>query len=96
MGCCERQRRDGEPAASGGGAGEEPDAGELAGVLGVVGLALRRSRATWLCAHLAAATPLGVLRRIAGPLSANTLDTLTGDVAAALAEEDAAVGGLGA
>ena len=60
------------------------------------GLSLRRSRATWLCAHLAAATPLGVLRRIAGPLSANTLDALTGDVAAALAEEDAAVGGLGA
>ena len=60
------------------------------------GLSLRRSRATWLCAHLTAGTPLGVLRRIAGPLSANTLDALVGDIAAALSEEDAAIGGLGA
>ena len=60
------------------------------------GLSLRRARATWLCAHLTAATPLGVLRRIAGPLSANTLDALIGQVAASLSEEDAAVGGLGA
>ena len=60
------------------------------------GLSLRRSRATWLCAHLTAGTPLGVLRRIAGPLSANTLDALLGDVAAALSEQDAAMGGLGA
>ncbi len=60
------------------------------------GLSLRRARATWLCAHLTAGTPLGALRRIAGPLSANTLDALAGHIAAARSEEDAAVGGLGA
>ena len=58
------------------------------------GLSLRRARATWLCAHLTVGTPLGVLRRIAGPLSANTLDALSGHTAVALSEQDAAVGGL--
>ena len=31
------------------------------------GLSVRRARSTWLVAHLHAATPLSVLRRIAGP-----------------------------
>ena len=37
---------------------------------------LRRARATWLTAHLVVGTPLLVLREIAGPLSAATLDDL--------------------
>ena len=39
-------------------------------------LSLRRARATWLTAHLAAGTPLPVLHEIARPLSAATLDDL--------------------
>ena len=46
------------------------------------GLSLRRARSTWLQAHLVAGTPLAALRRVAGPLSANTLDALLQDAAA--------------
>ena len=44
--------------------------------IGDISLSLRRARATWLTAHLAAGTPLPVLREVAGPLSAATLDDL--------------------
>ena len=44
--------------------------------IGDTSLSLRRARATWLTAHLAAGTPLLVLRTIAGPLSAATLNDL--------------------
>lgn len=46
--------------------------------IGDTALSLRRARATWLTAHLEAGTPLPVLREIAGPLSAATLDDLLG------------------
>ena len=44
--------------------------------VGDTALSLRRARATWLTAHLEAGTPLPVLREVAGPLSAATLDDL--------------------
>ena len=44
--------------------------------IGDTSLSLRRARATWLTAHLEAGTPLPVLREVAGPLSAATLDDL--------------------
>ena len=58
------------------------------------GLSLRRGRATWLCAHLAAGTPLVALRRIAGPLSANTLDGLLDRLAVSLSDAGAVTEGL--
>ena len=47
-------------------------------------------------AHLTAGTPLGVLRMIAGPLSATTLDGLMPFATNSLDEETAALGALGA
>ena len=44
--------------------------------LGETVLRLRRARSTWLLAHLRAGTQLPVLREIAGPLSAHTLNNL--------------------
>ena len=44
--------------------------------VGHTSLSLRRARATWLTAHLAAGTPLPVLREVAGPMSAATLNDL--------------------
>ena len=58
------------------------------------GLSLRRSRTTWLQAHLLAGTSLPALRRITGPLSANTVDKLLIDAAAALDNETAVIEGL--
>ena len=58
------------------------------------GLSLRRSRTTWLQAHLLAGTPLPALRRIAGPLSANTVDKLLIDAAAGLDNNTAVIEGL--
>ena len=58
------------------------------------GLSLRRARSTWLQAHLVAGTPLPALRRVAGPLSANTLDVLLRDAAAAIDNNAAVVEGL--
>jgi len=40
------------------------------------GLSLRRARVTWLTAHVEAGTALPVLRTIAGPVSADTLNTI--------------------
>ena len=59
-------------------------------------LMVRRARSTWLVAHLHAATPLAVLRRIAGPLSGDTLTALLESAAADLDAVDAAFRGLGA
>ena len=53
------------------------------------GLSLRRARSTWLQAHLFAGTPLAALRRVAGPLSANTLDVLIRDTAESLDDTQA-------
>ena len=55
--------------------------------IGDTSLSLRRSRATWLTAHLEAGTPLRVLREVAGPLSAATLDDLLGACVAVAAEQ---------
>lgn len=70
-------------------------AGKLA-VDGLGGLSFARGRSTWLVAHLAAGTPLPALRAIAGPLGAQTLDSLVEAMAAPLSPEDAARQGLGA
>ena len=55
--------------------------------IGDTALSLRRARATWLTAHLEAGTPLPVLREVAGPLSAATLDDLLGACAAVTTEQ---------
>ena len=60
------------------------------------GLSLRRARSTWLVAHLVAGTPVAVLRKIAGPLSANTLDGLLSHAVTAIDDETAVMGALGA
>ena len=57
-------------------------------------LSVRRARSTWLVAHLHAATPLSVLRRIAGPLSGDTLTALLASAAAELDPIEAALEGL--
>lgn len=44
--------------------------------IGDTALWLRRARATWHTAHLAAGTSLPVLREVAGPVAAATLDDL--------------------
>ena len=59
-------------------------------------LSLRRARSTWLAAHMTAGTPLAMLRQIAGPLSANTLDGLLDHTVTAIDDETAAMGALGA
>ena len=59
-------------------------------------LSLPRARSTWLVAHLLAGTSLAVLRKIGGPLSANTLDGLLRYTVTAIDEETAALGALGA
>ncbi len=61
---------------------------------GGVAFSLRRARSTWLAAHLAARTPLAVLRVLAGPLSANTLDALVRSTAAQVVADDAYLKGL--
>ena len=53
---------------------------------GDTSLSLRRARATWLTAHLEAGTPLPVLREVAGPLSAATLDDLLAATSAVTTE----------
>ena len=55
-------------------------------------LSLRRARSTWLAAHLVSGTPLAMLRRVAGPLSLNTLDGLVEHVVTSIDDETAAVG----
>ena len=57
-------------------------------------LSVRRARSTWLVAHLQAGTPLSVLRRIAGPLSGDTLTALLAAAAADLDPVEAALEGL--
>ena len=66
------------------------------GPVNAQGLSLRRARSTWLSAHLTAGTPLASLRRVAGPLSANTLDSLLGYINASLDDMTAVTGALGA
>ena len=63
--------------------------------IGDTALSLRRSRATWLTAHLEAGTPLPALREVAGPLSAATLNDLLG-ATNALTPEHAITEALGA
>ncbi|WP_419922602.1 hypothetical protein [Candidatus Poriferisodalis sp.] len=62
-------------------------------VAGLGKFSLRRARATWICAHLRAGTPLGHLRKIAGPLGADTLIELLRLVADEIDEQDAALMG---
>lgn len=58
------------------------------------GLLLRRARSTWLAAHLNAGTPLSVLRKVAGPLSANTLDGLLAYTTTSFDDMTAVMGAL--
>ena len=62
--------------------------------IGSARLSLRRARATWLTAHIVAETPLLVLRRIAGPLSAATLDDLLAATGHTISPEQAVIKGL--
>ena len=62
--------------------------------IGSARLSLRRARATWLTAHIVAETPLLVLRRIAGPLSAATLDDLHAATGHTVSPEQAVIRGL--
>lgn len=55
--------------------------------IGDASLSLRRARATWLTAHLVAGTPLPVLREVAVPLSAATLDDLLAATPAVTADQ---------
>ena len=64
-------------------------------VEGLGSLSYRRSRSSWLAAHLAAGTPLAALRAIAGPLSTRTLDDLLEASGGTLTPEEAAAQGLG-
>ena len=57
-------------------------------------LSLRRARATWLTAHIIGGTPLPVLRQIAGPLSAATLDDLLAAADVTITPEQAVTEGL--
>lgn len=59
-------------------------------------LSLRRTRSTWLTAHLVAGTSLAALRAIAGPVSANTLNHLLDRASKQIDAEKAAREGLGA
>ncbi|MDE0233981.1 MAG: hypothetical protein OXM62_03135 [bacterium] len=59
-------------------------------------LSFRRARSTWLVAHLTAGTPLGVLRRVAGPVALSTLDELLPFAADAVDDQTAALKALGA
>ena len=63
---------------------------------GSEGLLYWRARSTWLAAHLRAETPLRALCRIAGGLSARTLQTLLDTFSAELDDETAARRGLDA
>ena len=64
--------------------------------VGGLALSVRRARSTWLVAHLHASTSLAALRRIAGPLSGDTLTALLATSAADLPAADAAARSLGA
>ena len=59
-------------------------------------LSLRRARSTWLVAHITAGTPLPVLRRVAGPLSLNTLNGLLDHIVTFMDDDTAALGALSA
>lgn len=62
--------------------------------IGHARLSLRRARATWLTAHIIGGTPLPVLRQIAGPLSAATLDDLLAAADVTITPEQAVTEGL--
>ena len=60
------------------------------------GLSYWRARSTWLAAHLRAETPLRALWRIAGGLSARTLQSLLDTLAEEIDDDTAARQGLDA
>ena len=62
--------------------------------IGHTNLSLRRARATWLTAHLVAGTPPLVLRKIAGPVSAATMDDLLAATGHTVSPEQAVIKGL--
>ena len=62
--------------------------------IGSIRLSLRRARATWLTAHIVVGTPLPVLRQIAGPVSAATLNDLLAASGHTVSAEQAVTEGL--
>ena len=62
--------------------------------IGHTNLSLHRARATWLTAHLVAGTPPLVLRKIAGPVSAATMDDLLAAAGHTVSPEQAVIKGL--
>jgi len=64
--------------------------------VGGEGLLYWRARSTWLAAHLRADTPLRALWRIAGGLSARTVQALLDAISEEIDDETAARQGLGA
>ena len=59
-------------------------------------LSLRRARATFVCAHIRAGTPLDVLNEIAGPISGAYLQQMLAYCAGSVDPMDAANRGLAA
>ena len=57
-------------------------------------LLFRRTRTTWLQAHIRAGVPLDMLRKIAGPVSTNTLDDLIAMSAVEVDPKEAVLAGL--
>ena len=62
--------------------------------IGDTTLRMRRARNTWLAAHLAAGTSLPMLKKIAGPLSMQTLDDLLAYSEGTIDPEQAVIEGL--
>ena len=62
--------------------------------IGDMTLRLRRARNTWLAAHLAAGASLPNLKKIAGPLSMQTLDDLLAYSEGTIDPEEAVIEGL--
>ena len=57
-------------------------------------LSLVRGRLSWIKAHLVAGTPPAVLRKLAGPISIDTLNHLLGAAATEIPDEQALIEGL--
>ena len=62
--------------------------------IGHTNLSLRRARATWLTAHLVSGAPPLVLRKIAGRVSAATMDDLLAAADVSITPEQAVIKGL--
>ena len=87
---------DGEPFMPAEGRNAAHHAAKRLAPAGGEGLSYWRARSTWLAAHLRAETPLRALWRIAGGLSARTLQSLLDTLAEEIDDDTAARQGLDA